>query len=235
VLIDIIQSAMDIAHIDAGLQQLQEILREEILNNQRLSAPADSAASNDASRTSELISALSKVGELEHAAAQSDLMKKAALNALSASQAELCRLQEGSEAQKQQVADTNALNAELRNKVESLTAALAESQNAADALQASLADKDAELREALSRCQTLENAAAHISSAEVSRLHLQLRMRDEAAAEESKHVKELLLTSEQSLAEAKSQLDDALRSNILSNAEWKSRHDRKCDEYCPYP
>lgn len=226
---------MDIAHIDAGLQQLQEILREEILNNQRLSAPADSAALNDASRSSELISALSKVSELEHAAAQSDLMKKAALNALRASQAELCRLQEGSEAQKQQVADTNALNAELRNKVESLTAALAESHNAADALQASLADKDAELREALSRCQTLEDAAAHISSAEVSRLHLQLRMRDEAAAEEVKHVKELLLTSEQSLTEAKSQLDDALRSNILSNAEWKSRHDRKCDEYCPYP
>ena len=105
---------MDIAHIDAGLQQLQEILREEILNNQRLSAPADSAASNDASRTSELISALSKVGELEHAAAQSDLMKKAALNALRASQAELCRLQEGSEAQKQQVEQLREVNRQLR-------------------------------------------------------------------------------------------------------------------------
>jgi hypothetical protein len=56
-------------------------------------------------------------------------------------------------------------------------------------------------------------------------------MLDEAASEELGRLKELLSASEQQLAEANFQLEAALRANILSSAELKARHDRKCDEY----
>jgi hypothetical protein len=229
------QVVSNVDDMDRRLLRLQEILLEEVLRSQR---SAVSAASNEGAYALKLNSALARIeelenrtAELENAAAQSELTKNAAFKALREAQLTVRRLQEESDAHKLHAAETNASNAELNKKIESLNNALAESQHAADVFEAALADKGAELHAAASRCHTLESAAAHIAPAEVSRLKLQLRMRDDAASEESKRTEALLSASEQSLEEAKVCLDDALRSNALSSAEWKARHERKCDEY----
>jgi hypothetical protein len=82
----------------------------------------------------------------------------------------------------------------------------------------------------MSRWHPLETTAS-FAPAEVARLTAQLRMRDEAAAEESRHLKHMLACTEQSVADTRRELDNALRANILSVAEWRSRYDRKCDEH----
>jgi hypothetical protein len=227
------QSALNASDIDLGLQRLQAILLEE----QRLlglSPTSQCTLPNEGALAVQLNSALSKIGELEGSVAQAELMKKASMNALRESQMEVRRLQQEHQALTLQAngnADMRTLIAELQSKNELLNSALEQSQHAKDSLQDSLADKHAELQSALSRCHELEAASSFVAQAEVSRLTLQLRMQEELKSEESKRLNGLLASSEQSLTLVKGQLDHALRSNILSITESRTRNVRKCDEY----
>jgi hypothetical protein len=227
------QSALNASDIDLGLQRLQAILLEE----QRLlglSPTSQSTSQNEGVLAFKLNAALSKIGELEGSLAQAELMKRASMNALRDSQMEVRRLQHEHQALTLQAngnADMRTLIAELQSKTEQLNSALEQSQHAKDSLQDSLADKDAELQSALSRCHELEAASSFVAQAEVSRLTLQLRMQEESTSEESKRLNRLLASSEQSLTLVKGQLDHALRSNILTITESRTRNVRKCDEY----
>jgi hypothetical protein len=231
-------ASLNAAALDTGLQRLQEVLLEEhsasLMRCDVNHAPLTSAMANPEGHcTLKLNAALAKIEELQSAVAQADLMKKASLNALRASQGEVSRLQAEIEARKQQpdeVGDLKALCAELERSLDSLRQELAESQLGTAAAQASLVDKDAELRSSMSRWHPLETTAS-FAPAEVARLTAQLHMRDEAASEESQHLKHLLACAEQSVADTRRELDNALRANILSVAEWRSRYDRKCDEH----
>ena len=196
-------------------------------------SPANAAADSEGHHAVKLNAALGKIEELQNAVAQADLLKKAALNALRSSQGEVARLKTQADARTQQPDEAGLLQAScaaLERNVESLRHELAASQLGTAAAQASLADKDAELCRALARCRQLETTAC-IAPAEVARLTSQLRMHDEAVSDESMHLKHLLACSEQSAADTRRELDEALRANILSSTEWRSRYDRKCDEH----
>ena len=229
------ESALSASDIDMGLQRLQAILLEEqhLLG---LAPPPRSTSQNEGEGVIafKLNAALTKIGELEGSLAQAELMKKAAMNALRESQMEVRRLQNEHQAltlQANGIADMRTLIAELQSKNELLNSTLEESQHSKGSLQDSLVDKDAELHSALSRCHELEAASSFVAQAEVSRLTLQLRMQEESMSEESKRLNRLLASSEQSLTLVKGQLDHALRSNILSITESRTRNVRKCDEY----
>ena len=213
--------------IDLGLQRLQKLLLEEhksLLTDTFRSVPSPAqSARNETALALQLDAALSRAAESESSAAQSELMKKAAMNALRESQTEVLSLREELQALRQRSdrdSDTQALTSELHRKVDLLNSALDDSQRATYTLRTSLADKEAALQAALCRCDKLEAAAAAIAQAEVSRLTLLLRMRDDAIA-----------SMQQSLEEVKSQLGDARRENTSLNIEWKAFHNRKCDEY----
>lgn len=232
------QVAAKMEKIDLELQRLQEILLEEqklwlIYNTPGLPSLATSAQ-NEGIDSLQLNAALSRAAELEHTAAQSKLMTQAAMGALRESQMEVLQLREELQAQRlhtERAADISIPNVELQKEVDLLNSAMAKLKREAETLHASLTAKDAELQIALSRCNELETAAAYVAPAEVSRLTLQLRMRDETMSEESRRSDHLLASMEQSLAEAKNQLTDALHANLSLNTEWKARHDRTCNEY----
>jgi hypothetical protein len=235
--------AHKIEQIDAGLQQLEKILLEEqtaflILHDQNILRSETAPSCDESQSASELKGALAKIEALESSLAQSELMQKATMNALSASQLEVSELQEEVQAHKLRdrgctngAPDPNDVIAELNSKLETRSIQLEESQRAADALRTSLAEKDVLLQDTLTRCHELETAAAFVVPSEVTRLASQLQLREEEHSGECGHLKQLLACSEQSLHETRALLDEALRSNVLSNSEWKARHDRKCEEY----
>lgn len=236
------QVAANMEEIDSGLQRLEEILREEqdlllIRRLPSLSSPTKSVqneASLACTLNEKLNAALSKSVELEHAAAQSQLMTKAAMAALRESQSEMLKLREEFEALQVHAdrgAEMSVQNSQLQREVDSLKSALEESQRATDALLSSIAAKDFELQNASSRCSELEAAAAFVAPAEVSRLTLQLRMRDETILEASRISNNLVASMDQSIVDVKRQLDDALCANLALSTEWKARYDQKCNEY----